>query len=81
VNQNEYSGCVVSVPSTKRWRGLIPITPPHVRIPTSGPKPYSLKQWLKMSPSLPANWFVTATIGPATDSSGYGNGGAQRETS
>ncbi len=52
----------------------MPTTPPQVRLPTSGPSSYSLKQWLKMSPSEPANWLVIATIGPATDSGGYGIG-------
>jgi len=63
-NQKLYSGWVVTPPSTKRLRGLMPITPPQVRLPISVPSCMSLKQWLKMSPSEPASSSVTATMGP-----------------
>ena len=33
------------VPSTRRWRGQMPITPPQVRLPTSGPSFSILKVW------------------------------------
>src|SRR2546423_12167262 len=52
----------------------MPMTPPHVRLPTTGPRPSSLKQWVKMSPSDPACSLVTATSGPAGESAGYGSG-------
>ena len=56
----------------------MPITPPQVRLPTSGPSFSSLNVWLKMSPSEPACSLVSATIGPRGDSVGYGSGAPQR---
>ena len=53
------------VPSTSVWRGQMPITPPQVRVPTSGPSFISLKLCEKMSPSEPACSLVSATTGPS----------------
>src|SRR5436190_519475 len=49
----------------------MPTTPPHVRMPTSGPIFISLTLCEKMSPSEPACSLVSVTTGPATASSGY----------
>ncbi len=48
----------------------MPITPPQVRVPTTGPMPSSLMATLTMSPSEPANSSVTATTGPRGASDG-----------
>ena len=48
----------------------MPITPPHVRVPTTGP---SSSDWIApvmMSPSDPAYMSVTVTIGPRRASLG-----------
>ena len=56
----------------------MPITPPQVRLPMSGPIFITLKQCEKMSPSEPACSLVSATMGPNAESAGYGIGFSQR---
>ena len=47
----------------------MPITPPQVRVPTTGPMPSALIAALTMSPSDPENSLATATTGPRGASS------------
>ena len=39
------------------------MTPPHVRLPIRGPRFINLNTWQNISPSDPAHWLVSATIG------------------
>src|SRR5262249_52724125 len=50
----------------------MPITPPQVRVPTTGPRPSSLTAPVTMSPSDPANSSATVTIGPRRAGGGRG---------
>ena len=59
----------------------MPITPPQVRVPTTGPRPSCLKPAVTMSPSEPACSFATATIGPRGAFDGYVVGGPCRVVS
>ena len=60
------------VPSTSRWPGIpsMPITPPQVRVPTTGPSPRVRMAPVTMSPSDPANSSASATSGPRGASNG-----------
>jgi hypothetical protein len=69
-NQNAYLGTVTAVPSTRPWRPSMPITPPQVRVPTTGPSPSNLIAAVTMSPSDPANSSATVTSGPRRASCG-----------
>ncbi len=52
----------------------MPITPPQVRVPTTGPIPSAWMAALTMSPSEPESWSASATTGPRGASPGYGTG-------
>src|SRR5271165_4437749 len=71
-NENAYLGTVMWVPSTSSCPGMpsMPITPPQVRVPTTGPSARSLIAAVTMSPSDPANSSATVTTGPRRPSSG-----------
>src|SRR5215475_14052958 len=65
-----YFGTVIVVPSTSRNHSSMPITPPQVRAPTTGPSPRMRSAAVIMSPSEPANSSVSATTGPRGTSCG-----------
>ena len=48
----------------------MPITPPQVLVPTTGPSPSSLTAAVTMSPSDPANSSASVTIAPRRASRG-----------
>ncbi len=48
----------------------MPITPPQVRVPTTGPRPSSRTAAVTMSPSDPANSSASVTTGPRRASRG-----------
>ncbi len=64
-------GWVTPVPSTSAYLLSMPITPPQVRMPTTGPMPSAWMAALTMSPSEPENSSASATTGPRGASSGY----------
>src|SRR5580693_6606815 len=66
LNANAYLGTVMCVPSTSSRPGnpSMPITPPQVRAPTTGPTPSDLIAAVTISPSDPANSSVSVTTGP-----------------
>ena len=64
---------VMRVPSTSSWKPSMPITPPQVRVPTTGPSPSVRMALVTMSPSEPANSSASATTGPRGASLGIGH--------
>src|ERR1700722_11455807 len=60
------------VPSTSSWPGTpsMPVTPPQVLVPTTGPRPSRRMAAVTMSPSDPANSSATVTSGPRRGSGG-----------
>src|SRR6266576_3217692 len=66
-----YFGIFIVVPSTSRNHSSMPMTPPQVRAPTTGPSPRMRSAAAIMSPSEPANSSVSATTGPRGTSCGY----------
>ncbi len=63
-NQAAFIGTVITVPSPRRWRPVMPTTPPQVRWPTTGPSFSSLNAAVIMSPSEAVASSARATIGP-----------------
>ncbi len=60
----------MSVPSTNRYLLSMPMTPPQVRVPTTGPIPRALIAALTMSPSEPEKLVGHGHYGAAGASSG-----------
>ncbi len=63
-NHAAFIGTVMTVPSPRRWRPVMPTTPPQVRWPTTGPSSSSLNAAVIMSPSEEVASSATATTGP-----------------
>jgi hypothetical protein len=55
---------VIRLPSTSSRKSSKPITPPQVRVPTTGPAPSSRMAAVMMSPSEAEFWLASATSGP-----------------
>lgn len=63
-NQAAFIGTVITVPSPRRWRPVMPTTPPHVRWPTTGPSFSRRNAAVIMSPSEDVASSARATTGP-----------------
>src|SRR3546814_17925312 len=63
-------GAVTLPPSIKPGAPVIPISPPHVRVPIRGPKPAFLKYSGKASPPEPDQPLINMTLGPTCATGG-----------
>ena len=58
------NGTTRKPPSIRLGLAEIPISPPQVRLPISGPSPVRLNAYGMKSPPEPASWSISIALGP-----------------